>query len=153
LQPISTVTITPFEFRPIRTVKKTSAIVSQVQKELDIDLRHNILQETLHRQLAEEYGNENVGDEQQSGIGTSIDVVVRQKGEYWFYEIKTSHSPRACLRQAIGQLLEYTLWPGTQEATRLIVVGEMALDEAGAEYLRKLREHFCLPIEYKQIVV
>lgn len=153
LQPISTVTVAPFEFRPGGTVKKRSAIASQVERELDIDLRHNILQETLHRQLVEDYGRENVGDEQQSGIGTCIDVVVHQKGEYWFYEIKTAHSPRACLRQAIGQLLEYAFWPGTQEATRLIVVGETALDEAGAEYLRKLRERFSLPIEYKQIVV
>ncbi len=151
LQPTSTVTVAPFEFRPGSTVKKVSAIVSQVQRELDINLRHNILQEVLHRQLAEDYGAENVGDELQSGIGTSIDVVVHQKNEYWFYEIKISHSPRACLRQAIGQLLEYAFWPGTKEATSLIVVGETALDKAGAEYLRKLRERFSLPIEYKQV--
>ncbi|MCD4738059.1 MAG: hypothetical protein K8R89_02215 [Anaerolineae bacterium] len=151
-QPILVATTAPFEFRPGGTAKKPSAIVSQVQRELNINLRHNVLQEALHRRLAERYGAENVGDEQQSGIGTNIDVVVRREGEYWFYEIKTAHSPRACLRQAIGQLLEYAFWPGTQEATRLIVVGETALDEEGAEYLHTLRERFSLPIEYEQIV-
>lgn len=153
LQPISAVTTDSFEFRPGCTAKTSSAVVTQAQKELDINLRHNALQEALHRRLTKEYGAENVGTELQSGAGTSVDVVVRQKGEFWFYEIKTARSPRACLRQALGQLLEYAFWPGSQEATRLIVVGETALDEEGAEYLRTLRERFSLPVKYEQIVV
>jgi len=152
-QSISSATVAPFRFRPGDTVKALSAVVSLAQRELDINLRHNVLQEALHRRLAKDYGAENVGDEQQSGIGTSIDVVVSQKGEYWFYEIKTAQSPRVCLRQAIGQLLEYSFWPGSQEATRLIVVGEAALDEEGTKYLHTLRKRFSLPIEYEQIVV
>ena len=59
------------------------------------------------RQLASQYGKDNVGAENASGIGTRIDVLVRRGNEYWFYEIKTAQSPRACLRQAVGQLLEY----------------------------------------------
>ena len=99
------------------------------------------------------YGKENVGDEQQSGVGTKVDVVVRRRKGYWFYEIKTANSPRICLRQAIGQLLEYAFWPPTKEVARLIVVGQSAIDKDGREYLRRLNERFSLPIEYEQIAV
>jgi hypothetical protein len=153
LQLISSVTVDKFKFRPGCTTKTTSTVATQAQKELDINLRHNALQEALHRRLAEKYGPENVGTELQSGAGTSVDVVVRQNDAYWFYEIKTSYSPRACIRQALGQLLEYGFWPGSQNASRLIVVGETALDEEGTTYLHTLKERFSLPIEYEQLII
>ena len=133
--------------------KASSATATQTQKQLDVSLRHNELQEALHRRLTSEYGRDNVGTENSSGVGTRVDVIVRLNGEYWFYEIKTAQSPRACLREAMGQLLEYAFGPGAQVASRLIVVGETALDKEGSEYLRCLKERFSLPIEYEQVSV
>jgi hypothetical protein len=153
LQPISTVTVAPFEFRPGFTPRTPSATASLGARELDINLRHNVLQEALYHRLVDEYGAENVGVELPSGVGTSIDIVVRHKGKFHFYEIKTTQSPRACLRQALGQLLEYAFWPGSQEAIRLVVVGGSALDQEGTEYLCTLNKRFSLPVEYEQIVV
>lgn len=153
LQPISEVGIAPFKFMPGFTAKASSTQASLAARELDINLRHNILQETLFDRLARQYGADNVGTELPSGAGTSVDVVVRHEREFLFYEIKTAHSPRACLRQALGQLLEYSFWPGSQEAARLIVVGETPLDKEGAKYLRTLRKRFSLPVEYEQVVV
>jgi len=63
-----------------------------------------------------------------NGIGGRIDTVVSQDGGYWFYEIKTAMSARACIRDALAQLLEYAYWPGAREASRLIIVGEPELD-------------------------
>ena len=153
LQPVSAARAAPFAFRSGCTVKRSATVASQAQRELDVSLKHNDLQEALYRRLADEYGVENVGTELSSGVGTSVDVVVRQEDGFWFYEIKTLHSPRACLRQALGQLLEYAFWPGSQEATRLVIVGETALDEEGTEYLHALTERFSLPLEYEQISV
>jgi hypothetical protein len=153
LQPISTPTPGRFDFRPGCTPKSSSTVASQAQKQLDMHLRHNELQAALYRRLIAEHGPENVGTELQSGVGTSVDLVVRRGHGYWFYEIKTAHSPRACLREAIGQLLEYAFWPGAQEAARLIVVGETAMDDDGREYLRRLRQRFSFPLEYEQISV
>jgi hypothetical protein len=153
LEPIASVTVTPFRFRPGCAAKPSSVQASKAQRELDIILRHNDLQAELYRRLAEKYGIENVGTEVPSGAGTSIDLVVRQQDGFLFYEIKTSGSPRACLREALGQLLEYAFWPGCQDAIRLIVVGETALDEEAARYLRILRERFSLPLEYEQIII
>ena len=55
-----------------------------------------------------------------------------------------------CIRQAIGQLLEYSYWPGSNQADRLIVVGEPELDSDAREYLEMLRNEFGLPIHYQQ---
>lgn len=144
---------TGFDFRPGCSKKVTTAKATLAEKELDLDLRHNLLQEALYRRLASKFGKDNVRTEQPSGVGTQIDVVVRMKNEYWFYEIKTALTPRACLREAIGQRLEYGYWPGAQEPSRFIVVGESPTDEDGQEYLCRLRKRFSLPIEYEAIVI
>jgi hypothetical protein len=58
-------------------------------------------------------GAENVADQHASGLGTKIDVVLRRSAkEFWYYEIKTALSPRACIREALGQVMEYAYWPG-----------------------------------------
>jgi hypothetical protein len=142
---------TGFNFKAGRSKKATSAKATLPEKELDLDLRHNCLQEALYQRLASKYGKDNVRTEQPSGVGTLIDMVMKVKAEYWFYEIKTALTPRACLREAIGQLLEYGFWPGSQEPTRFIVIGESPLDEDGQEYLRRLKQRFSLPIEYEAI--
>lgn len=152
LQPISEIDVAPFKFVAGFTAKVSSTVASLAARELDINLRHNVLQKALCDRLVRQYGADNVGVELPSGAGTSVDVVVRQEREFLFYEIKTAHSPRACLRQALGQLLEYSFWPGSQEAVRLIVVGETPLDTEGTKYLRKLRKRFSLPVEYEQVV-
>jgi len=144
---------TGFDFKPGYSKKATVVKATLAAKELDVDLRHNLLQEALYRRLASQYDKVNVRTEQPSGVGTLIDVVVKVKSEYWFYEIKTALTPRACLREAIGQLLEYAFWPGAQEPARFIIVGESPIDEDGQEYLRRLRKRFSLPIEYEAIVI
>jgi hypothetical protein len=142
-----------FQFRPGVTARSPAARATLAQRELDLNLKHNLLQAALCRRLIAEYGSENVGDEHPGVARTKIDVVLRRnRREFWYYEIKTAQSPRACLREALGQLLEYAYWPRAQEARRLIVCGESPLDDDGKIYLRLLRRRFRLPIEYQQIV-
>ena len=143
----------PFAFRPGCTIKSSQTTAHLARDPIDVTLRHNLMQEALYNRLVSEYGAENVGTELSSGVGTRIDVVVRHSGLFWFYEIKTAHSPRACIREAIGQLLEYSYWSNAQEATKLIIVGETPLDTEGEEYLNLLRKRFSIPIEYESIVL
>jgi hypothetical protein len=142
-----------FNFKAGRSRKVKTAKATLPEKELDLDLRHNVLQDALYQRLSSKYGKHNVRAEQPSGVGTLIDIVVKMRNEYWFYEIKTALTPRACLREAIGQLLEYGFWPGAREPARFIVVAESPIDEDGQEYLRRLRKRFSLPIEYESIEV
>jgi hypothetical protein len=130
-------------------VTKTSI----VQQQLDIILRHNTLQEALYSKLSAEYGADAVGTERPNGAGARIDVVVRMASGFWFYEIKTAASARACIREGLAQLLDYSLWPGAQEAERLIIVGEAELDHFSEQFLETLRTRFALPIYYEHLDV
>jgi hypothetical protein len=96
------------------------------------------------------FGRQSVAAEQATGTGFRLDIATKRADKYWFYEIKTASSARMCIRDALGQLLDYSCWPGSQEAERLIVVGEPILDAEAAAYLVKLRDHFGLPIYYQQ---
>ena len=152
-QPVATPAGQDFQFRPGFSEKKSSTIASRVPRDLNVVLRHNEIQRSLYQILTNKFGRDNVATEQDTGIGTFIDAAVRHPdGTLWIYEIKTGYSPRACIREAIGQLLEYTNWPGGPEATQLIVIGERPLDDEGGRYLQRLRDRYALPISYEQVI-
>lgn len=141
-----------FKFRAGCTRKAPATKGTLAQRELDIALLHNRMQAALTARLIAQYGLDNVADEHPSGLGTKIDVVVRRSdSEFWYYEIKTSLLPRACIREAIGQLLEYAYWPGSQHAKRLAICGGTALDKDGEAYLAFLNKQFGLAVEYEHI--
>lgn len=140
------------EFRPGFKAKASSAIATQVRKQWQIILRHNKLQEVLCQQLVSQFGAENVRAEFVNVGRTSVDIVVRQGTEYWFYEIKTAASARECIREALGQILEYAFWqPEAWKVSRLIIVGEAVMDKDCKNYLQLLKKRFLLPIEYQRI--
>ena len=134
---------------PGLTKKPSRTTMSTVERQLDKELRHNVLQYALGRYLIEKHGENCVWDEFPTGNGTKVDLAVRIGDGMIFYEIKTRLSARGCIREALGQLLEYAYWPGTQPAKELIIVGEAKLDTRARTYLEALRREFSLPIEYK----
>lgn len=140
----------PFEFKPGCAIKPTAITVGRAEAVLDIHLRHNHIQQALYEFLSVKYGKDAAGAEISSGAGTRIDLVLKLGEAFHMYEIKTGLSARACIREALGQLLEYSYWPGTQIAERLVVVGEPSLDQDAAHYLTLIRERFSLPLYYCQ---
>jgi len=142
-----------FQFKPGCTVKAGSTNASVAEKQLDVNLRHNQIQQALHKHLVSVYGSPVVGTEIPSGTGGKIDVVVYHGGEFWFYEIKTAMSAEACILDGIAQILEYSYWPGAQEAEQLIIVGEPPLDEKSHAFVALLRKRFSLPLRYQQFDV
>lgn len=139
-----------FQFKSGCSIKPSSTSVSLAEKQLNIRLKHNDYQYQLYGELVDIYGEENVGTEVNVN-GTSIDLVVKDINVYYFYEIKTASTAKACIRQALGQILEYSYWPGNQQAEKLIVVGEPSLDDNTTKYIECLRNEFNLPIEYISI--
>jgi hypothetical protein len=138
-----------FQFKSGCAVKPANAIGSRAEQELNISLRHNEIQKALHDHLASLYGPEDVGTELGSAGGL-VDVVLRRGEKFWFYEIKTAMSARGCIAEGLAQLLEYSFWPGAQEAEKLIVVGEPPLDTESKKYVVCLNERFALPVSYQQ---
>ncbi len=141
----------PFNFKPGFSKKKSNSYASHTERQLDVRLRHNEMQYALCVDLAKKFGKQNIAEEVPNGAGGFIDVVRCAGSKFIFYEIKTSSSPRACIREAIGQLLEYSYWPKTKEASTLIVVGPNAIDQEGKEYLHILREKLNIPVQYKHV--
>lgn len=121
------------------------------ERSLDIYLRHQEIQRRLKAALLSEGCNI---VELEVPIGNrSIDAVACCGPELWFYEVKAAPTVRSCLREAIGQLLEYALWPGATRPDRLIVVGEPALDINSRQYLKTLNETLPIPIAYRQLAL
>lgn len=141
----------PFKFKSGFSKKRSNSKSLSAERKLDVRLLHNDMQFALCEKLSQEFGNKNIGEEVPNGLGGSIDVVLKKGLSFWFYEIKTFGSPKACIREALGQLLEYAYWPGTMTATKLIVVGPNVIDRDGTLYLAKLRELLNLPIYYEDI--
>ncbi|MNF96506.1 hypothetical protein D3C84_792980 [compost metagenome] len=141
-----------FDFRFSAGCTKKPSVTSGLltQRELDIRLKHNDYQSNLYSELSNIYGEENVGTEIYAN-GLSIDLVVKQGESYWFYEIKTASTARACIRQALGQILEYSYWPGHQRAEKLVIVGSTVASAEEIRYVEYLRDTFGLQLEYQAI--
>jgi hypothetical protein len=138
-----------FVWSPGNKARVTGTTFERSAQTVEKSLRHNQIQPALFEHLKSIYGD-SVSGEQSTADRTFIDVAVLQGGEYTYYEIKTGLSAQSCIREALGQLLEYSYWPGAQLATRLVIVGEPAFDKNARAYLETLRKHFSLPVEYRR---
>jgi hypothetical protein len=72
-----------------------------------------------------------------------------------FYEIKTDLNPRAVIRQALGQILEYAYHPARAGRCpdSLVIVGRTALGAEDETYLQRLCDEFKLPLSYRVITI
>lgn len=137
-----------FTFRSGCTFKKLATKLKPSSDPVDVALRHNAMQHKLFSRLAAKYGVKNVGTEIPTDSGTRIDAVVKMSAGYKIYEIKPYQSARACIREALGQLLEYAHWKKEFEALELCVVGPGKIDNDAREYLAQLHQLYQLPISY-----
>lgn len=141
-----------FHFAPKKKSLAQRRSYTLEKKAVDLDVRHSLIQEEMVKRLEKIYGSKNVSVEQRIGAKI-IDIVLRDDTSYYFFEIKTSGSAKACIRDALGQLMEYAYWPGRVNADKLIVVGEYEIDERTKEYLSFIRNKFKLPIDYQMIKI
>lgn len=139
-----------FAWTPGNKAKVARTMYERKATSISKDLRHNAIQEALFDHLEELHGKQDTSGEQDCGNRTLVDVAVRDGTKFFYYELKTAPTAQLCIREAIGQLLEYSFWPGSQQAAQLVVVGEPPRDKDAAAYIKRLRKLFSLPIEYRQ---
>ncbi|OOG46740.1 hypothetical protein [Rhodanobacter sp. C01] len=117
-----------------------------------IELRHNVVQDALFAQLKAEFGKDRVWTEYPTGTGGFADALVRHSNACChLYEIKIAATATQVVRQAMGQLLEYSFRVGGLEPVKLFAVGEPVLDDVTRRFLARLRDDFNLEIDYLQI--
>lgn len=106
-----------------------------------VDPKHVRMQNALFNSLARRH--ESVLYE-----NNFVDLTGRDPGLVTYYELKTAPTARMCIRQALGQLLEYSEYPKSIPADRLVVVGEAPATQDDVEFLKTMRNKFHLPLQY-----
>lgn len=115
------------------------------QQGMTIEPKHVRLQNRLYYTLCNLHGKHSVKYEQDY-----IDLKVIDQDGATFYEIKTDTSAKRCIRNALGQLLEYSSYPTERRAKKLVVIGDAPATQDDKNYLEYLREQHSLPVHYAQ---
>lgn len=119
-------------------------------KAVEIIYLHRAISNSLIKTLRQQYGSENVTREHPAGYGANkIDIVVKNKNQMTFYEIKTYNCLKTSIREAFGQLMEYCFYPDKRKAGELIIVTQLPVDKHTQDYFHHLRSIFKLPIYYQ----
>ena len=132
-----------------RVVTTTHTTMSRLAMEIEVDLRHNALQTELVRVLEGKFPKEHIHTEFDVAGSGRVDVAIETDEGFLFCEIKIAPHARAALRQAIGQLVEYTHWTAESRATRWWVVSEPHPTVDEISYLKFLREKYGIPLYYR----
>jgi hypothetical protein len=107
----------------------------------DVEWRHTSLQNQVHEHLSKR-GHQVLYE------SSYVDLSLSHPGGDVLFELKTAPTARACIREGLGQLLEYAHYASTHTVKLLVVVGRASLTEAEAEYLEILREEYRIPLAY-----
>jgi hypothetical protein len=107
----------------------------------DVALRHNELEDALYQILCSKHGETAVRTGHLLGYGGIVDVALKVGHGLTFYEIKAAPSARSAIREALGQLLEYSFWPDCLRSENLVVVSEHPVTDQILAYMQRLRSH------------
>jgi hypothetical protein len=78
-----------------------------------------------------------------------VDIKARTQQDSWHYfELKTDNAKQS-IRKALGQILEYSYFPDTEKAEKLIIIADEEPNEDVIKYLEHIRSKFNLPISYR----
>lgn len=139
-----------FNFTTKHNPQKRKSVIVYGERLSEIDKLHPKIQDLCYDQLKNEFGADKVGTEVSTGYGGSIDLVVKNKKGYTFFEIKTNKSIRMCIREALSQLLEYGHFPNKNNANKFVIVSQNQITENIKNYLMNIRELYKIPVYYRQ---
>ncbi|QNP52072.1 hypothetical protein H9L05_19615 [Hymenobacter qilianensis] len=155
--------LTPGDLSPvgIRHVALKPAVGSPIQQRtrqtqarlIELEGLHDQVQEKLIKQLKKEFPGDLIAREACIMPDKKRLDVVRERanGQQVFYEVKVLPTLRACIREALGQMLEYAHWGNNDLSEELVIVSYHAPTTIAKEYLQKLVDKYGLPISYQQI--
>jgi len=111
---------------------------------------HNQLMLKLYDRLCSENGKENVGTEIR--VGTKrIDAVVKGKGFYDIYEVKTASNSFDCVTEALGQICQYAYLYCRDNIGKMVIVGAPAASSEVEQYLSWFRKKHSMEVYYMQV--
>lgn len=105
---------------------------------------HNKIQNRFVKALKNAHPNSVIAIEYRK----RIDVIREEGNDTWFYEVKPFDSPYKCIRESLGQLLDYSYRYGTNTSKRLITVGPEEPDEKSQKFINYLKQSLGIPYSY-----
>lgn len=140
-----------FSFNPLAHRLPREYSFNTTERRVFVKARHSQIQTKLIEDLKRNFGDGNVSVEQRLGY-SEIDVVVKEDDDFIFYEVKVASSLKRVIREALGQLMEYSYYGAIRLAKKIVIVSDYELDDKNAAYLDFLRTEFSLPVEYRRVV-
>lgn len=132
--------------RRAATELNLSTQLRSVSRSYLVEQKHKKLQKLLQERLIEEFGTENVRLEEDY-----VDVKLIQPTRITLYEVKSSSFALECVREAVGQLLFYSIRDPDPRPKRLVVIGQFEPNESETRFLEKLRESLTVDLSYEYL--
>jgi hypothetical protein len=140
-----------FVFKPSNPLGKKKNYSKQTNsKNIHISLLHQEIEEKLYSYLlAYKVKDINIACDTCSFGGKLADIVVRKsKSDFEIYEIKTDIDFRKSLREAIGQLLDYSSWDSKINVVKIyVVLPFIHLNEKQLEYYNNFKSNLEIDLE------
>jgi len=128
--------------------RNTSTQTRTVTRSYVAEQKHNKIQEALEALLIKEYGKENVILEE-----NFVDIKLIQPEYISFYEVKSSSYASECIKEALGQILLYSLNDTDKRPKKHIVVGQYPATDNDTKYIDFLKRNLKLEFEYQNVEI
>ena len=125
-------------------VKSENTVHGGVYERASYNPIHNKVQNNIKAILQESKDYTKVIEEKNYVDLTAI----HKNGDIHYFEIKTN-TARLSIREALGQILEYSDYPDVIRASKLIIVSVKPLDGSDRKYMKHLREKYHIPVWYR----
>jgi len=123
--------------------KDDKVIYNVAEKTVEMDLLHKRMQKAIKEILLKE-GYHRVYLENEH-----VDIkAFTTDGRKHFFELKT-YSAKESIREALGQILEYTHYPNMNRAEKLFIIGPEGPNEQDLQYLELLRSKYRIPVWFR----
>lgn len=130
------------------SLKNTNEVIVESTAGYISSRAHNLIQNKLIIELSEKYGAERVAKEKHF-----IDVLVELDDKFILYEVKSSISANNCIREALGQIMQYghTLETNTNKSIEYVIVGPSKVDDSDNSFYRYIVNTTNVPVTYHQV--
>lgn len=110
--------------------------------------KHNKIQEALIKLLSDKYGKDNVIPEE-----NYVDLKLIQPNHITFYEVKSSSYASECIKEALGQILLYSLNDTDKRPKKHVVVGQYPTTDNDKKYIDFLKHNLKLEFDYLNVEI
>lgn len=128
--------------------RNNTAQTRTVTRSYVAEQKHNKIQEALVKLLSDKYGKDNVILEE-----NYVDIKLIQPNYITFYEVKSSSYASECIKEALGQILLYSLNDNDKRAKKHIVVGQYPATDNDKKYIDFLKRNLKLEFDYLNVEI